>query len=95
MFANLPSDFPEASLTDLIRSLQNLGFETHLTSLGGPGLGILQTSGEHIEPTSATDAVPTSEEGVGMVVPKRAALRDAGVGTVAAWAGKLEPWAYT
>lgn len=67
-----------------------MGFEPHLTSLGGPGLGVLATSG-------SDDFVNTSEgdEKEGMTVPKRAALRDAsGQAGHAKWAQGLGQWVY-
>jgi len=87
----LISDFPETSRNSLIETLQNLGFQTHLTTLGGPGLGIVST----ITSGSDSDKIRTPEEGEGMVVPKRAGLRDAGVDGLARWADSMGGWCYT
>lgn len=84
-------DFPETSLQSLIGTLQNLGFQPHLTTLGGPGLGILASSSS----SANSDEVQTPDEGEGMVIPKRAALRGAGVDGLGRWAGGTSGWCYT
>ena len=68
-----------------------MGFEPHLTSLGGPGVCILPARGSA---TAATDFVNTSEGDTkeGMVVPKRAAVRDAGREGLAQWAAAQGEW---
>ena len=72
-----------------------MGFTPYLTSLGVPGLGILSSSASSAPPSQSTDALPTGEGVDGMVVPKRAALREAGREGLAAWAEGLGRWSYT
>jgi hypothetical protein len=69
-----------------------MGFEPHLTSLGGPGVGILPSRPGAA--TASTDFVDTSEGDVkeGMVVPKRAAIREAGRDGLARWAAAQGEW---
>ncbi|ORY34329.1 cystathionine beta-lyase [Naematelia encephala] len=89
----IPDEFPETSLNALQDTLRNLGFEPHLTTLGGPGLGILRSPAK-----GNTDEVnvPEEDEGDGMVVPKRAGLRGAGREGVERWATGLEgDWVHT
>ncbi|KAK4688013.1 cysteine-S-conjugate beta-lyase, partial [Tremellales sp. Uapishka_1] len=85
----IPDDFSESLLGELIATLENHGFEPHLTSLGGPGCGVL------VSPLD--DKVPTASEGTreGMVVPKKSGLRDAGAAGVQSWAEGLGQWAFT
>ncbi len=73
----------------MISTLRNNGSEPHLTSLGGRGVSIL-----HPKPSASDDQVNTSEGDVneGMVVPKRAALRDVPVDGLATWAEELGHW---
>ncbi|KAK8845447.1 cystathionine beta-lyase [Kwoniella newhampshirensis] len=86
----IPDEFPQSTLDELINTLQGHGFQPHLTSLGGPGLGI------HTTPAAKEDnKVRTGEEGEGMVMPKRAGLREAGTDGLEAWAERLGGWKYT
>ena len=75
-----------------------MGFEPHLTSLGGPGVGILASSPSATTSapvtTASTDAVRTGEDG-DMVVPKRSKLRDAGVAGLQEWAEGLGQWVHS
>ncbi|WVF66200.1 cystathionine beta-lyase [Kwoniella sp. CBS 6097] len=95
----IPDDFPQSSLDALITTLQAQGFQPHLTSVGGPGLGIhVQTStasSRSGERAQKEDAIPNSEEGEGMVVPKRAGLREAGTEDLQAWSERLGGWVHT
>ncbi|ORX34655.1 cystathionine beta-lyase [Kockovaella imperatae] len=92
----IPDDFPDTELDSLLSTLRNMGFTPHLTSLGVPGLGILSSSGSSASPSQSTDVLPTDEgNNDGMVVPKRAALREAGRDGLASWARGLGPWSYT
>jgi len=79
-------------LSALISTLRGMGFEPHLTSLGGSGLGVLQRGSTS---ASSTDFVSTSEGDVkeGMTVPKRATIRDVGRDGLAQWA-QGEKWVY-
>ena len=92
-------DFPDASLGSLQAALRNMGFEPHLTSLGVPGVGILQSSPSQTtsapSPSASTDAIPTGEGMEQMVVPKRAGLRDAGKDGLQTWADGLGEWCFT
>lgn len=89
------SDFPESSLNELIQTLEGHGFQAHLTTLGGPGFGVLTTP---FKPGNVSeqlrDAVRTHDEGEGMVVPKRAGLREADKEGLHAWAERLGRWVY-
>ncbi|WVQ80370.1 cystathionine beta-lyase [Cryptococcus sp. DSM 104549] len=97
----IPDDFSEASLTSLIQTLESHGFQPHLTTVGGPGLGIhaspsISTSSGADTPKSinVSDGVRTPGEGEGMVVPKRASLRDASKEELEGWAERLGGWIY-
>ncbi|AAW46333.1 hypothetical protein CNBK1800 [Cryptococcus deneoformans B-3501A] len=91
----IPDDFPESSLNELIQTLEGHGFQAHLTTLGGPGFGVLTTP---FKPGNVSeqlrDAVRTHDEGEGMVVPKRAGLREADKEGLHAWAERLGRWVY-
>ncbi|RXK39089.1 cystathionine beta-lyase [Tremella mesenterica] len=82
----IPDGFSETSLQALMEDLTNLGFQPHLTALGGSGVGFLlsPTSDERIE----------SDTGEGMTIPKRSGLRDAGSDGLANWAESLGTWVY-
>ncbi|WVQ76274.1 cystathionine beta-lyase [Cryptococcus sp. DSM 104548] len=83
----IPDNYPQESLTQLIQTLEGHGFQPHLTTLGGPGFGVLVNS-------ELSDAVKTRGEGEGMVVPKRAALRETSKEGLAAWAEQLGAWVH-
>lgn len=91
-------DFSDVALDSLLDTLRNMGFEPHLTSLGGPGVAVLASSPSASTSASATkqstDQVSTSEgdKGEGMVVPKRAGLRDATRDGLEGWATGLGQW---
>ncbi|KAL7418885.1 cystathionine beta-lyase [Cryptotrichosporon argae] len=85
----IPDDFDNAKLALLIDALRGHGFEPHLTTLGGPGLGAAVTGGgaakKHVE--------PGADEGT--VVPASAGLRDAGIDGLERWAEQIGEWRYT
>ncbi|KGB77266.1 cystathionine beta-lyase [Cryptococcus deuterogattii R265] len=91
----IPDNFPESSLNELVQTLEGHGFQAHLTTLGGPGLGVLTTPSK-LDQTSEQlrDAVRTHNEGEGMVVPKRASLREADKEGLHSWAERLGKWVY-
>ena len=85
------ADFADATLNELILSLEKMGFQPHLTTLGGPGVGILVPGGRVSE---STDQVAEGEEGEGRVVPKRAGLRECNIDGLHSWAENLGQWTY-
>ncbi|WWD22393.1 cystathionine beta-lyase [Kwoniella shandongensis] len=85
----IPDEFPQSTLKELIETLERNGFQPHLTTLGGPGLGI------HTPTATDDDKVGSDEAGEGVIVPKRAGLRDAGADGLASWAERLGGWTYT
>lgn len=87
--ADANADFPEASLQELISALERHGFEPHLTSLGGPGVGVLT------KPSSRGEEKVESDEGNVAAAPRRAALREANRDGLLAWSESLGQWKYT
>lgn len=81
--------FPESSLQDLISTLQRNGFEPHLTSLGGRGVGVLTS------PSSRGEQKVESDEGNIAAAPARAALRESNRDDLQAWSEGLGEWKYT
>lgn len=89
------SAFPASSLNELIQTLEGHGFQPHLTTLGGPGLGVLTIPSKLGQASDQLrDAVRTHDEGEGMVVPKRAGLREADKEGLHTWAERLGRWVY-
>ncbi|WRT63680.1 cystathionine beta-lyase [Kwoniella shivajii] len=84
----IPDDFPQSSLDALITTLESQGFQPHLTSVGGPGLGI------HVS-RPKEDKIRTSEEGEGMVVPIRATLRETPIESLEQWSQRIGNWVHT
>ncbi|WVR03467.1 cystathionine beta-lyase [Kwoniella sp. DSM 27419] len=87
----IPDDFPESSLDSLVTTLQAQGFQPHLTTVGGPGLGIHAVASQQKD----QDVIANTEGGDGMVVPKRAGLREAGTGGLQAWSERLGGWVFS
>ncbi|WVN90920.1 cystathionine beta-lyase [Cryptococcus depauperatus CBS 7841] len=88
----IPDDLPQSSLDQVIQVLENHGFQPHLTTLGGPGLGVLAQPTQMSEKDD--DKVKTPEMSEGMPVPKRAGLRDAKKEDLHGWAEQLGTWVY-
>jgi hypothetical protein len=85
----LISDFPESDLKALIANLENQGFQPHLTSLGGSGVGVVT------RPSATADEKVDSDEGNVSAAPLRATLRDTSADGLQAWSEKLGHWKYT
>ncbi|WWC85766.1 cystathionine beta-lyase [Kwoniella dendrophila CBS 6074] len=85
----IPDEFPQVSLDELINTLEKQGFQPHLTTVGGPGLGI------HVSSSTKEDKVRNSEEGEGMVVPKRVTLRDTPIDSLHSWSERIGGWVHT
>ncbi|WWC58066.1 cystathionine beta-lyase [Kwoniella dejecticola CBS 10117] len=85
----IPDDFPQSSLDALITTLEAQGFQPHLTSVGGPGLGI------HASTSLKEDKVRNHEEGEGMVIPKRATLRETNIEGLQQWSERIGNWVHT
>lgn len=83
----IPDTFPESTLDDLIRTLRNDGFEPYVTTLGGPGLGVLKTKGK--------ESVSGKGEDEGVKVAVRVALREVSRDGVGKWAEGLGQWVHT
>lgn len=69
--------------------LKRNGFEPHLTSLGGPGVGVLTS------PSKTGEQKVESDEGNIAAAPRRAALREATRDGLQAWSEGLGEWKYT
>ncbi|WVQ64760.1 cystathionine beta-lyase [Kwoniella botswanensis] len=85
----IPDAFPQSSLDALITTLESQGFQPHLTSVGGPGLGI------HSPSTQKEDKIRTPEEGEGMIVPKRVSLRETPIEGLQTWSERVGNWVHT
>jgi hypothetical protein len=75
--------------TSLISALRNQGFEPHLTSLGGTGVGVL------VRESATSDEKVESDEGNTAAAPKRAALRESNAEGLQTWSEGLGQWKYT
>ncbi|WWC66872.1 cystathionine beta-lyase [Kwoniella pini CBS 10737] len=85
----IPDDLPQSSLDALITTLEAQGFQPHLTAVGGPGLGI------HAFTSVKEDKVRNHEEGEGMVIPKRATLRETNSEGLQQWSERIGNWVHT
>lgn len=85
----IPDEFPSDKLEELVSVLRGNGFEPHLTTLGGPGLGVLRKGQE------GDGGVVGKGEDRGVGVPLRAGLRDVGRDGVGEWAEGLGEWVHT
>lgn len=84
----VPSDFPESTLSDLIEALRQDGFVPYLTSVGGPGLGIMQTKVHARDGVAPAAAEPSH-------VPAGRLFRDIPAAELAEWAVKSGHWVHT
>lgn len=78
----------QSTLDDLIQSLRNDGFEPYLTSVGGSGLGILQSKATAVD-------VKTSEAGEISHIPLRKAFQEVDAPALELWAEKTGEWIFT
>lgn len=82
------TDFSDALLEELTTSLETDGFRPYLTSVGGSGLGILQS------PSTAVD-VKAPGAGERSHIPLQKVFRDVDAEGLGQWAERTGKWAYT
>ena len=95
----VPADFKDATMAELKSALQNDGFDTYLTSVGGSGLGILspynQRAPSDAPPTPPSDSSQNTIEVVDEAPdPLRSSLDAKPLGELSAWADSLGRWLF-
>lgn len=82
------TDMSEETLASLTQSLRDDGFEPYLTSVGGSGLGVLQSR------VTAVD-VRSREDGETNHIPLRKAFQSIDATGLEAWAERTGEWIFT